>query len=199
MKVRVRRYVDAGLCFLEVKVKGQRDMTQKFRMAYDPRHMDVLTHSARDFARDTYMRQYDKPFDGDLHPNLDMQYRRITLVARAGGERMTIDTDLRFASGGRAHATGSDILILETKSENGAGIADRLLYGARQRPTKRCSKYCIGMAVTGQVDRYNRFLPTLRQLGLTKSNPQAGRWSEIRSDLCADFVRPLSVSQTYAA
>lgn len=36
----------------------------------------------------------------------------------------------------------------------------------RERATKRCSKYCIGMAVTGQISRWNRFLPTMRKLGL---------------------------------
>jgi hypothetical protein len=35
MKVRVRRYVDAGLCFLEVKLKDRRGTTVKKRMPYD--------------------------------------------------------------------------------------------------------------------------------------------------------------------
>ena len=42
-KVRVRRYLDAGLCFLEVKVKGQRGMTEKYRMPYDPETLGALT------------------------------------------------------------------------------------------------------------------------------------------------------------
>lgn len=182
-KVRVRNYVDAGLCFLEVKVKGKRGMTEKYRMPYDLNDLAGLTEDASEFAKDTYSRQYDKAFGYRLRHSLDVRYQRMTLVARSGGERMTIDTDLRFQSDDHSYATGTGVFIVETKSANGRGLADRLLRTQGERPTRRCSKYCIGMAATGQVARYNRFLPTLRKLGLTVPNPQIGRWSEIRTDL----------------
>lgn len=182
-KVRVRNYVDAGLCFLEVKVKGQRGMTEKYRMPYDLAQLSDLTPEAAAFAQDTYSRQYDKAFNYDLRPSLDVRYQRMTLVARAGGERMTIDTDLRFQSEDRTFASGTGVFIVETKSTNGRGLADRLLRTKGERPTRRCSKYCIGMAATGQVSKYNRFLPTLRKLGLTVATPKIGMWSELRSDL----------------
>lgn len=169
-KVRVRRYLDAGLCFLEVKVKGQRGMTEKYRMPYDPEAQDTLTREATDFARTTYNSQYAKPFDYALVPSLDVQYRRITLVAREGGERMTIDTDLMFSTQSRKLETGSNLFIVETKSANGRGFADILLRSAQIRPAKRCSKYCVGMAAMGQVSRYNHFLPTMRKLGLAPNN-----------------------------
>ena len=190
MKVRMRRYVDAGLCFLEVKVKGKRDMTEKFRMSYDPVNPEVLSDEAHDFARTTYARQYDKPFVGALTPTLDMRYRRITLVARAGGERMTIDTDLHFSAGGRTVSTGSEVFILETKSENGRGIADQVLRAGRQRPTRRCSKYCIGLAVTGQVARYNHFLAAVRRLGLTIPSAHPDGLPELRQDPGRAIIRP---------
>lgn len=182
-KVRVRNYVDAGLCFLEVKVKGPRGMTEKYRMPYDLENLSELTPDASDFAKGTYSRQYDKSFDYNLRPSLDVRYQRMTLVARSGGERMTIDTDLHFKSEDRSFATGTGVFIVETKSANGRGLADRLLRAAGERPTRRCSKYCIGMAVTAQVARYNRFLPTLRKLGLTAPEPKVGFWSALRTDL----------------
>lgn len=92
---------------------------------------------------------------------------------------MTIDTDLRFQSEEGSFAVGTDVFIVETKSANGRGLADRLLRTAGERPTRRCSKFCIGMAATGQVTRYNRFLPTLCKLGLTTLTPQIGKWAEI--------------------
>ena len=193
-KVRVRNYVDAGLCFLEVKVKGQRGMTEKYRMPYDLAQLACLTPDATAFAQDTYSRQYDKAFDYALRPSLDVRYQRMTLVARAGGERMTIDTDLCFQSENRSFASGTGVFIVETKSANGRGLADRLLRTKGERPTKRCSKYCIGMAATGQVSRYNRFLPTLRKLGLTVPNPQIGKWAQLRTD-----VRGRSFSHLAAA
>lgn len=198
-KVRVRNYVDAGLCFLEVKVKGQRGMTEKYRMSYDMDDLADLTPEASGFAKDTYSRQYDKSFDYALRPSLDVRYQRMTLVARSGGERMTIDTDLRFQSRDQMFATGTDVFIVETKSANGRGLADRLLRTAGERPTRRCSKYCIGMAATGQVSRYNRFLPTLRKLGLTLPEPKIGQWSEIRADLRKSLLPPAPVSLLQAS
>lgn len=198
-KVRVRRYVDAGLCFLEVKVKGQRGMTEKYRMPYDPETLDALTHEATNFAQTTYSAQYEKPFDYTLVPSLDVQYRRITLVAREGGERMTIDTDLTFYANGRKLQTGSDMFIVETKSANGRGVADVLLRSAKVRPAKRCSKYCVGMAAMGQVSRYNHFLPTMRKLGLAPSGQPLGHWSETLSDQIVHLHSPSSVSNFAAA
>jgi hypothetical protein len=183
MKVRVRRYLEADLCFLEVKVKGGRNMTEKFRMPYDPFAVDTMTREADEFIQNTYHRQYDKPFYAHLRPSLDMRYRRITLVARAGGERMTIDTDLNFSADGNTCATSPDVFVLETKSENGRGIADLLLRAAGERPMRRCSKYCIGLAATHQVPRFNRFLPTMRKLGINVPRSRLEQWPETLSDL----------------
>jgi hypothetical protein len=198
-KVRVRRYVEAGLCFLEVKVKGQRGMTEKYRMPYDPSCLNGLTSEARDFAQTTYSAKYDKPFGYQLRPSLDIRYKRITLVAKSGGERMTIDTDLRFTTTDHTMATGTSVFIVETKSANGRGVADVLLRTAGERPARRCSKYCVGLAAMGQVSRYNRFLPTLRQLGLTTPRPAIGQWSEIRTDLRQSLAGSSPVPQIAAA
>ena len=114
-KVRVRRYVESDLCYLEVKVKGQRGMTVKHRMPYPEAESAALTFEAREFAKTIYSGHYGKPFNYDLHRALDVQYRRITLVAHEGGERMTIDTDLKFHFGEKEISLGNDIFIVETK------------------------------------------------------------------------------------
>jgi hypothetical protein len=165
-KVRVRRYADADLCFLEVKVKGKRGMTVKHRIPYDPAQIDDLTAEAFGFARETYSGHYGKPFEYDLKRALDLRYKRITLVAKDGGERMTIDTDLQFWSGDKSIKISPDIFIVETKSLLGRGIADISFRKLHERPTKRCSKYCVGMAALGEVSKWNRFIPTMRKLDL---------------------------------
>ena len=198
-KVRVRRYTDSGLCFLEVKVKGRRGMTEKFRLPHDPTALDNLPPEARAYASATYAEHYGKPFRYQLSPALDVRYRRITLVARTGGERMTIDADMRFTTPAATLATGTGVFIVETKSADGRGFADLSLRAAHERPTKRCSKYCIGMAALGEVSRYNHFLPTMRKLGMIATNPSIGRWSEIRPDLCREFATPRLMSHPQAA
>lgn len=165
MKVRVRRYLEAGLCFLEVKLKDKRGTTVKKRMPYDPAKAGMLDDAAMAHVRHCHEMLYGKPFDRELEPVLRMRYRRTTLVAREGGERMTIDSDIRFLGGPAESGPPPGVFILETKSAHGHGLADAILRRHHQHPTEGCSKYCVGMSVTGAVQKFNRFRPALRKLG----------------------------------
>jgi VTC domain len=168
VKVRVRRYVEAALCFVEVKLKDRRGATVKKRMPYDPALFGTLDEQALEHVERAYQALYGRPFGRTLEPVLQMSYRRCTLVARVGGERMTIDADLHFHGGHAAlaaHRTERGIYIVETKSAHGRGIADSILRAQHQHPINACSKYCVGMSLTGAVQRYNRFRPAMRKLG----------------------------------
>jgi len=183
-KVRMRRYVDAEISFLEVKVKAARGRTQKYRLPADGALDGRLCDGSMDFVRQTYSGQYDQPFDYDLRQALDMRYRRITLVAKSGGERMTIDTDLRFRTKNGTRVVGTDVFVVEAKSALGRGFADIVLRQGKQRPISKCSKYCIGMAATGAVDRFNLFQPAMRKLGLIETGAAARQPTDNRIDLC---------------
>lgn len=175
MKVRVRRYVDAGLCFVEVKLKDRRGITVKKRLACSPERIDRLDEAALAHVRHCHQALYGRPFDRLLEPVLQMRYQRATLVAREGGERMTIDTGIQFFGHGEPRATGSDIFIVETKSAHGHGLADAILRAHHQHPTNGCSKYCVGMSATGAVHKFNRFRPALRKLGALPTEAAHGR------------------------
>lgn len=171
IKVRVRHYVDADLCFVEVKLKDRRGITVKKRMPYAIASCRTLDSAALQHV-DTACRQlYGRDYGLALQPVLCMSYRRITLVAREGGERMTIDTDIRFEGMAAAdetaatHRTADAVFIVETKSAHGHGLADAILRQHHQHPTNGCSKYCVGMSLLGEVARFNRFRPALRKLG----------------------------------
>lgn len=172
-KVRVRHYADAGLTFLEVKLKDTRDVTVKKRLRLDAQ-VETLDDRALAFVEQEWQALYGTPFGLELQPTIDMTYSRMTLVAREGGERMTVDTGLSFRAGRRVAAVPQDMFILETKSANGRGLADRILRAQHLHPTRRVSKYCVGMAVTAQVARRNRFLPAMRRLRLVEAPLGAG-------------------------
>lgn len=164
-KVRVRDYVDAGFSYLEVKLKDRRSITVKKRLRLDgPLH--DLDQDCMDFVETCHRDLYGTRFGRPLRPVIGMEYERMTLVAREGGERMTIDTRLRFAAGSQARDVAEDIFIVETKSARGNGIADKIMRRFHLQPTGRCSKYCVGMAALGQVRQRNRFLPALKRLRL---------------------------------
>lgn len=164
-KIRVRDYVDAGFSYLEVKLKDKRAITVKKRLRLDG-PMPELDQRCLDFIETCHRDLYGTRFGKALRPVIGMQYERMTLVAREGGERMTIDTGLRFAAGNRLRDVARDMFIIETKSARGNGIADKIMRRFHLQPTGRCSKYCVGMAALGQVRQRNRFLPALKRLHL---------------------------------
>lgn len=164
-KVRIRKYIEAGLCFVEVKLKDKRGITIKKRLPYDTAKFGHLDDAALAYIHAVYFEQYRERFPHDLSRVIDMRYERKTLVAKDGGERMTIDSALRFFDRGSSYSVDDDRFILETKSANGNGIADHILRAMHQHPTKHCSKYCTASAVLNHVARHNRFLPALRKLG----------------------------------
>ena len=77
---------------------------------------------------------------------------------------MTIDCNLRFSGGDRSYSIDDGTFIVETKSANANGLADKILRRLHQHPTKRCSKYCVAMAALQEVSKHNKFLPALRKL-----------------------------------
>ena len=169
-KVRVRHYLESRFSYLEVKLKDIRDVTVKKRLPV-PFLSEVLDDRAMTFIDTCYRDQYGEGFVMPLESAVSMVYRRTTLVAKEGGERMTIDTDLTFGTDRGVPTVAPGMFILETKSARGNGIADAILRGLHLQPTGRCSKYCIAMATLGEVSRHNQFLPALRRLNLTVPVP----------------------------
>jgi hypothetical protein len=146
-KCRSRHYMDTGVHFFEMKMKGRRNETIKRQMPYDRADVAVVTADAWQFIRDCLIEQYGQQFDDELAPSLSNKYRRMTLVARDGAERLTCDFDLSFAGPtGRSGRLSSDFLVLETKTMRGKGVADRTLKAIGNRPVI-CSKYCVGTAL----------------------------------------------------
>jgi hypothetical protein len=173
LKVRVRKYTDAQLCFVEVKLKGRRGITVKKRLDYSVDRYGTLDDSAYQHIDESYQELYGEPFRRELGPVIEMRYQRVTLVAKEGGERMTVDCNLEFVREGTSRSIDPEVFIVETKSANGNGIADRILRSFHQHPTRRCSKYCAGMAAVQAVARYNKFLPALRKMGVVPQDPLA--------------------------
>lgn len=166
VKVRMRKYLEAGLCFVEVKLKDKRGMTVKKRLRCAIDSYGTLDETARAFVHDVYQALYNRAFPHDISRNLDMRYQRLTLVAKDGGERMTLDNCVRFEMDGAARDVDARLFIIEAKSSKGNGIADRILRRLHQHPTKHMSKYCTGMANMQDGLKQNNFRRALKKLEL---------------------------------
>jgi len=163
-KVRTRLYVESGKAYFEVKLKGKRGQTDKRRKKCDSFFDFAVADEQHRMVQNLYEEHYEKDFLYDMTPALHVTYKRFTLVSASGGERITVDFHLGFeAPSGKAALIGDDFIIVETKSENGQGKSDQVLKRNRIRQATGCSKYCIGMALTDEVRRYNSFLPVVRK------------------------------------
>ena len=134
-KCRTRLYADTDVCALEVKLRGSGDRTVKLRQPVAARDHGCLDAAGRAFLGDCL---------GHVPPmaaTLRGRHTRVTLVGH--GERCTLDFDLTYAGGG---ALAPGLVIVESKSERGRGIADRALLTLGSRPAP-CSKYCLGIAL----------------------------------------------------
>lgn len=144
-KVRTRSYLDSGQSFLEVKVRGDRDLTVKERMAHDSAVCDELTDPGRRYAEESLDRHgLDGSVAGDLAPSLVTRYRRTTLVPPEPDVRVTVDTDLTWTAGRRALSLPG-LVVVETKSGPHPSGVDRRLWRAGHRPVA-ISKYGTGLA-----------------------------------------------------
>lgn len=165
-KVRTREYINSGLVFFEIKLKGLRGRTDKHRMGCDTFVMPRIQGEHLRMLNELYSKNYRKEMRFDLTPSLIVNYSRCTLVALKGGERVTIDFDLGFKlpdGASDAVQIGHNFIVIETKSADGRGKADSALKKMGVRKASKCSKYCIGVNLTGEVSKNNNFLQTIKR------------------------------------
>lgn len=163
-KVRCRNYVDTEKCYVEVKYKNNKKKTIKNRLLLNDKFISPeLSNASRDFARNCFSNGYRNAVDA-IKPVLWVAYRRMTFANPSNHERITIDVDLRF--NGNRHDIRLDYLVIaELKKACSSQKSEflRLLKNLNILPTK-FSKYCMGIVLTENGIKSNRFKKKLRQL-----------------------------------
>lgn len=157
-KVRARTYIDRSVCFLEVKRKDNRGMTQKWRMQREEESAS-LVEKERAFLRE------HAPVDVErLEPGTRTSFRRLTLVGLHLKERATFDVDLTFCNS-TALRQMHDAVVVEIKQERFCPRTPVML-ALREMGVKRisASKYCMGTAQLVPHVPHNCFLPALRRI-----------------------------------
>ncbi|MGB1394060.1 MAG: VTC domain-containing protein, partial [Flavobacteriaceae bacterium] len=81
-KVRIRKYVESDICFLEVKEKQNSGMTNKVRCSIDDFETSLSTESKQFIEKATKK-------DWELKPALHNYFQRFTLVNTQRSERVT--------------------------------------------------------------------------------------------------------------
>ena len=168
-KIRQRIYVDSHLAFCEIKNKKNTGRTKKKRISIPMEHWGDLYQlpEMADFIREKVW-VTDQP----LAPRLENAFQRITLVNKAKTERVTIDFGIRFHN----HLSGcdadmSDLVIVEVKQDGSLPSKFKDFLRDARVKRKGLSKYCLGMLLTDEHLKYNRFKNKIRYVNkLTNKN-----------------------------
>lgn len=148
-KVRIRKYEESDIFFLEIK-KKHKGRTDKKRISVND-FESVLTEGSQEYI-EAVMDQ-----EVSLESKLYNSFDRITLVSKTDKERLTIDLNLGFKD-----EKGTDnfnhIVIAELKQErlNSRSLFYRLMKRHIIRPGG-FSKYCIGAITLNPELKYNNF------------------------------------------
>ncbi|NSC22915.1 VTC domain-containing protein [Streptomyces albus subsp. chlorinus] len=160
-KIRERLYQDTGERQFEIKVKGGRGQTLKFRRRLADR-AHALEDASRSFLTRTLAEVYGTGFEApqELTPSLVTDYTRATFVA--DGQRVTADAALvcRDAAGNEVYSA-RDLVLVETKSYGHLTEADLLLHEYGHRAAE-FTKYASLAALDPSLPAH-RWLRSLRE------------------------------------
>lgn len=149
-KVRIRKYLDSDLCFLEIKhkVKGRTDKKRiRINDFEDPLSVESLKYILDNSLLDSKM----------LEAKLYNQFTRITLAHKTEQERITIDFNLSFESKTRP-ITFSQLVVAEVKQER-VNMQSDIVQALKMNGVRpdSISKYCIGSLLLYPHLKYNNF------------------------------------------
>jgi len=150
-KIRMRKYVDSDLTFLEVKFKSNRERTIKNRMKL-PEIGEVLEEKSMEF-----LGKQPNLDENKLVPKIWNAFKRITLVNEELKERLTIDCELSFRQNGSSVLLPK-VVIAEVKQERANRHSPFMVEVKRRmiRP-ESISKYCLGVALLFPHVKSNNF------------------------------------------
>ncbi|MCF6351001.1 MAG: polyphosphate polymerase domain-containing protein [Flavobacteriaceae bacterium] len=149
-KIRIRKYVESDIYFLEVKQKDIKGNTIKNRIKIDNFETN-LSKKSTNFITETTNKDYS------LTSTLWNSFKRITLVNKNAKERVTIDLNLSFSLD-KNEKRYDNLVIIELKQERydrNSPIV-KILKKYRTHPYS-ISKYCVGILNLYKNIKHNRF------------------------------------------
>lgn len=176
-KMRTRHYGDPGAAMLEVKCKGRRGQTVKYRRPHTSESPDLLNVDGVAFVAANLAAHYGFDAPDGLVASVRTRFERTTFVDLELGERLTVDRSLVVTGppGSKARHIAFDEghAIVESKSISRHPRARRALHAAGARPG-RLSKYCMGVVALRDDIAGNRWRRSLRRLSPQAVDSAAG-------------------------
>ena len=168
-KVRAREYVGSSTRFFELKLKTNKGLTKKSRIAKQDDLRTIMPDEAAFLSSSSSLNA------NKLVPAIEILFHRITLVSTVFKERITIDTGLSFSMNGEKK-TVEHLGIVEVKRDSESEPHTPILSTLKKLSVypDSMSKYCLGMVLLDKTKRYNNYKPKL--LKLNKLSPDGNIW-----------------------
>jgi len=157
-KIRIRKYLDTGISFLETKMKNNKGFTVKSRKMLD----ESIQHPLSEL-RLSPSRKNENINKENLCATATVLYRRITLVNKNHPERVTIDTGIEFINQ-EEKVKLKDYIIAEIKKDRKQQSPFKNSIQNLQLKSGAISKYCLAIIHLYDKIKKNRFKPQLHLL-----------------------------------
>ena len=169
VKVRAREYVGTTSRFFEIKHKSNKGNTIKSRI---PKISDMQKIEGEESV---FLSSVSGLKAESLIPVVEINFKRITLVSLQYNERITFDFDLTF-SVKKEPTTIEDLVIVEMKRDANSAARTPIMEALKRQRIypSSMSKYCLGMILLDETNRYNTYKPKL--LKLNKLSTHGNIW-----------------------
>jgi len=158
-KFRTRKYLSNGKIYNEIKQKLNTGKTIKFRQRRD--EMNDISEFDGDFANLIHSNNYKVD---NLAPSLFVSFNRITLLNKYFPERMTLDFGLEYGYNNEEFSLGNTVIIELKRERTPERTASQEFFRKIAKTPTSFSKYAIGITLTHEEAKKNRFLPRVRSL-----------------------------------
>jgi len=168
-KIRLRKYVNTGDSFLEIKKKTNKGLMIKKRVAVNK--SGIISTEAQNLINKKTPYKFS-----DLIKTVRSQFYRLTLQNICQHERLTIDCCLSlFFEGKSITLPGLGIMEVKKCNIHETSKIKELLKNKAIYPTN-FSKYCAGLAILSEKVKYNNFKKKI--LNINQYENEFERFSE---------------------
>lgn len=152
-KIRMRTYLDTNDTFLEIKDKNNHGRTKKRRIVIPNMEGIMGNEDAERFLSEKAKYQLNM-----LHPHLENEFSRITLVNKSKTERLTIDLNLGYHNFENNNIGNlNQIAIIELKRDGLTHSPMKQIFLEMHIHEGGFSKYCICSSLSNPGLRQNNF------------------------------------------
>jgi len=174
-KFRTRQYMSNGKIFNEIKQKLNTGKTIKFRQRRDKvnettPNIPILQNITEFDNGFSFLAQKNGYNVGDLVPSLFVFFNRITLLNKHFPERMTLDFGLRYSYNNEDFILNNTSIVELKRERSPEKTVSQEFFRKIHKNPGGFSKYAIGVALTHDEAKKNRFLPRIKNLSYERGN-----------------------------